>query len=150
MKIAFLIALFCLAFLPSLWLGLAFLASFGFGFLASILVVLASFYGYKARINKQLENGQISADFKELDEDDDEELEREEDIKKFILAQKAKRKFLPSLSSMGGYFLPLRLLAYGFFVLGFFVLKRQDLLSESGLLASVAAGVMTAIILKKG
>lgn len=126
--------------------GSAWLASLCLGFLGTLIIVMASFYGYYKRIKQKLERGEMGEDKFIVDEDDDEILQSEEDIKGFIATQKQKRKFLPSAYGLGSSLLPLRILSYAIFVVGFLVLKRHDLLEFIALFIGIAIGAFSMII----
>ena len=136
----------------ALWLALSVVGkfvSFSFfissqiSFFASLIVLTASFFAYKNRINSRLENArdEILAMQKEEDEDE-EEILPERETKEFSLkdekARLKKQKFSFKDKSFVAAFMPYRLVAYAMLFLGFVFLKNENLLNVAGFLVGLA------------
>ena len=135
-----------------LWLALSALGKFisnqffissQISFFASLIILTASFFAYKNRINSRLENArdEILAKIEEEDEEDDEILPQNE-AKYFSLkdekARLKKQKFLFKDKSYAAAFMPYRLVAYAILFFGFIFLKNENLLNVSGFLVGLA------------
>ena len=135
----------------ALWLALSvvgkfisnsFFISSQISFFASIIVLTASFFAYKNRINSRLENerDEILATIKEEDEED--EISPQEEIKEFNLkdekARLKKQKFSFKDKSYVAAFMPYRLVAYAILFFGFIFLKNENLLNVPGFLVGLA------------
>ena len=136
----------------ALWLALSvvgkfisnqFFISSQISFFASIIVLTASFFAYKIRINSRLENArdEILAKIEEEDEEDDEILPQNE-AKEFSLkdekARLKKQKFSFKDRSFVAAFMPYRLVAYVILFFGFIFLKNENLLNVPGFLVGLA------------
>ena len=136
----------------ALWLALSvvgkfisnsFFISSQISFFASLIVLTASFFAYKNRINSRLENArdEILAMQKEEDEDE-EEILPERETKEFSLkdekARLKKQKFSFKDKSFVAAFMPYRLVAYAMLFLGFVFLKNENLLNVAGFLVGLA------------
>ena len=135
----------------ALWLALSvvgkfisnqFFISSQISFFASLIILTASFFAYKNRINSRLENAidEILATIKEEDEED--EISPQEEIKEFNLkdekARLKKQKFSFKDKSFAAAFMPYRLVAYAILFFGFIFLKNENLLNVSGFLVGLA------------
>ena len=135
----------------ALWLALSvvgkfisnsFFISSQISFFASLIVLTASFFAYKNRINSRLENAreEILAKIEE-DEEDDEILPQKE-AKEFSLkdekARLKKQKFSFKDRSFVAAFMPYRLVAYAILFFGFIFLKNENLLNVPGFLVGLA------------
>ena len=135
----------------ALWLALSvvgkfisnsFFISSQISFFASLIVLTASFFAYKNRINSRLENAreEILAKIEE-DEEDDEILPQNE-AKEFSLkdekARLKKQKFSFKDKSFVAAFMPYRLVAYAILFFGFIFLKNENLLNVPGFLVGLA------------
>lgn len=135
----------------ALWLALSvvgkfisnsFFISSQISFFASLIVLTASFFAYKNRINSRLENAreEILAKIEE-DEEDDEILPQKE-AKEFSLkdekARLKKQKFSFKDKSFVAAFMPYRLVAYAILFFGFIFLKNENLLNVPGFLVGLA------------
>ena len=135
----------------ALWLALSvvgkfisnsFFISSQISFFASLIVLTASFFAYKNRINSRLENAreEILAKIEE-DEEDDEILPQRE-AKEFSLkdekARLKKQKFSFKDKSFVAAFMPYRLVAYAILFFGFIFLKNENLLNVPGFLVGLA------------
>ena len=135
-----------------LWLALSavgkfisnsFFISSQISFFASLIILTASFFAYKNRINSRLENAreEILAKIEEEDEEDDEILPQNE-VKEFSLkdekARLKKQKFSFKDRSFVAAFMPYRLMAYAALFLGFLFLRNENLLNVSGFLVGLA------------
>lgn len=142
------LAIFILLCAFSLRYGVPGLASALLGFFGAGFIIMCSFYGYYKSIKSRLERGEIEASYDELD-DEEEALEKEEDIKNFIASCKKKRKFLPSFSLLGSSLLPFRILSYVLFIVVFLVLKRHEMLEFMPLFLGIAAGAFSVVVLAR-
>ena len=121
----------------ALWLALSvvgkfisnqFFISSQISFFASLIILTASFFAYKNRINSRLENAreEILAKIEEEDEEDDEILPQRE-AKEFSLkdekARLKKQKFSFKDRSFAAAFMPYRLVAYAILFFGFIFLS---------------------------
>ena len=136
----------------ALWLALSvvgkfisnqFFISSQISFFASLIILTASFFAYKNRINSRLENArdEILAKIEEEDEEDDEILPQNE-AKEFSLkdekARLKKQKFSFKDRSFVASFMPYRLAAYVILFFGFIFLKNENLLNVPGFLVGLA------------
>lgn len=136
----------------ALWLALSvvgkfisnqFFISSQISFFASLIILTASFFAYKNRINSRLENAkdEILAKIEEEDEEDDEILPQKE-AKEFSLkdekARLKKQKFSFKDRSFVAAFMPYRLVAYAILFLGFIFLRSENLLNVAGFLVGLA------------
>ena len=136
----------------ALWLALSvvgkfisnqFFISSQISFFASLIILTASFFAYKNRINSRLENArdEILAKIEEEDEEDDEILPQNE-AKEFSLkdekARLKKQKFSFKDRSFMAAFMPYRLVAYVILFFGFIFLKNENLLNVPGFLVGLA------------
>ena len=136
----------------TLWLALSvvgkfisnqFFISSQISFFASLIILTASFFAYKNRINSRLENArdEILAKIEEEDEEDDEILPQNE-AKEFSLkdekARLKKQKFSFKDRSFMAAFMPYRLVAYVILFFGFIFLKNENLLNVPGFLVGLA------------
>ena len=136
----------------ALWLALSvvgkfisnqFFISSQISFFASLIILTASFFAYKNRINSRLENArdEILAKIEEEDEDEEENLPQNE-AKEFSLkdekARLKKQKFSFKDRSFVAAFMPYRLVAYVMLFFGFIFLKNENLLNVAGFLVGLA------------
>lgn len=138
----------------ALWLALSvvgkfisnsFFISSQISFFASLIILTASFFAYKNRINSRLENArdEILAMQKEEDEDEeDDEILPQKEAKEFSLkdekARLKKQKFSFKDKSFVAAFMPYRLVAYSILFFGFIFLKNENLLNVPGFLVGLA------------
>ncbi|ORI12526.1 hypothetical protein A3854_00660 [Campylobacter concisus] len=135
----------------ALWLALSvvgkfisnqFFISSQISFFASLIILTASFFAYKNRINSRLENArdEILAKIEEDDEDDENLAQNE--AKEFSLkdekARLKKQRFSFKDKSFAAAFMPYRLVAYAILFFGFIFLKNENLLNVSGFLVGLA------------
>ena len=146
----------------ALWLALSvvgkfisnqFFISSQISFFASLIILTASFFAYKNRINSRLENArdEILAMQKEEDEDeDDDEILPQKEAKEFSLkdekARLKKQKFSFKDKSFVAAFMPYRLVAYAILFFGFIFLKNENLLNVPGFLVGLAPMTIGAFI----
>ncbi|WP_234411976.1 hypothetical protein [Campylobacter concisus] len=136
----------------ALWLALSavgkfisnqFFISSQISFFASLIILTASFFAYKNRINSRLENArdEILATIEE-DEDEEDEISPQEEVKEFNLkdekARLKKQRFSFKDKSFVAAFMPYRLVAYAILFFGFIFLKNENLLNVSGFLVGLA------------
>ncbi|WP_234402459.1 hypothetical protein [Campylobacter concisus] len=136
----------------ALWLALSMVGKFisnqffissQISFFASLIILTASFFAYKNRINSRLENArdEILAMQKEEDEDEEDENLTEEPKEFSLKDEKArlkKQKFSFKDKSFVAAFMPYRLVAYAILFLGFIFLKNENLLNVPGFLVGLA------------
>lgn len=138
----------------ALWLALSvvgkfisnqFFISSQISFFASLIILTASFFAYKNRINSRLENArdEILAMQKEEDEDEeDDEILPQNEAKELSLkdekARLKKQKFSFKDKSFVAAFMPYRLVAYAILFFGFIFLKNENLLNVPGFLVGLA------------
>lgn len=126
------------------FVSFSFFISSQISFFASLIILTASFFAYKNRINSRLENArdEILATIKEEDEDEEDEISPQEEIKEFNLkdekARLKKQKFSFKDKSYVAAFMPYRLVAYAMLFLGFLFLRNENLLNVSGFLLGLA------------
>ena len=124
------------------FVSFSFFISSQISFFASLIILTASFFAYKNRINSRLENArdEILATIKEEDEED--EISPQEEIKEFNLkdekARLKKQKFSFKDKSYVAAFMPYRLVAYAMLFLGFLFLRNENLLNVPGFLVGLA------------
>ena len=125
------------------FVSFSFFISSQISFFASLIILTASFFAYKNRINSRLENArdEILTTIKEEDEEEDENSPQEE-VKEFNLkdekARLKKQKFSFKDKSYVAAFMPYRLVAYAALFLGFLFLRNENLLNVSGFLVGLA------------
>ena len=139
----------------ALWLALSavgkfisnqFFISSQISFFASLIILTASFFAYKNRINSRLENArdEILAKIEEEDEEDeeDDEILPQNEAKEFSLkdekARLKKQKFSFKDRSFVAAFMPYRLVAYAMLFFGFIFLRNENLLNVPGFLLGLA------------
>ena len=135
----------------ALWLALSVVGkfvSFSFfissqiSFFASLIILTASFFAYKNRINSRLENAREEILAKIEEEDEDDEILPQNEAKEFSLkdekARLKKQKFSFKDKSFIAAFMPYRLVAYAILFFGFIFLKNENLLNVSGFLVGLA------------
>ena len=134
-----------------LWLALSavgkfisnsFFISSQISFFASLIILTASFFAYKNRINSRLENARDEILVKIEEEDEDDENLAQNEAKEFSLkdekARLKKQKFSFKDKSFAAAFMPYRLVAYAILFFGFIFLKNENLLNASGFLVGLA------------
>lgn len=134
-----------------LWLALSavgkfisnqFFISSQISFFASLIILTASFFAYKNRINSRLENAREEILAKIEEEDEDDEILPQNETKEFSLkdekARLKKQKFSFKDKSYAAAFMPYRLVAYAILFFGFIFLKNENLLNVSGFLVGLA------------
>lgn len=123
-------------------------------FFASMLVTLASYFGYKKMIKKRIDAGDIPEEERELLEtiEDPHDLYGEEkDFKEVIKEERAKiggfKTSAQNLAkSASGALSIFRLVAYGVLFLSFLYLNRHGLLNVTAYLVGLAIVPLTAMI----
>ena len=134
-----------------LWLALSavgkfisnsFFISSQISFFASLIILTASFFAYKNRINSRLENARDEILAKIEEEDEDDEILPQNETKEFSLkeekARLKKQRFSFKDKSFAAAFMPYRLVAYAILFFGFIFLKNENLLNVSGFLVGLA------------
>jgi len=126
-------------------------------FICSMLITFSSFYAYGRMVNKRLDSGNVVLE-EEKDEDDPYGLyvpdndEEPKDFKSMVKEEKAKLKSKGNhtrntLRSLSGLFFPYRLVAYGFLVIAFLYLKRQELFEVVPFLLGLAVVPLSSLVL---
>ena len=122
----------------ALWLALSvvgkfisnqFFISSQISFFASLIILTASFYAYKNRINSRLENARDEI----LPQNEAKELSLKDEK-----ARLKKQKFSFKDRSFAAAFMPYRLVAYAILFFGFIFLKNENLLNVPGFLVGLA------------
>lgn len=133
----------------ALWLALSvvgkfisnqFFISSQISFFASLIILTASFFAYKNRINSRLENAREEI-LAKIEEEDDEILPQKEAKELSLKDEKArlkKQKFSFKDKSFVAAFMPYRLVAYAILFFGFIFLKNENLLNVPGFLVGLA------------
>ena len=135
----------------ALWLALSvvgkfisnqFFISSQISFFASLIILTASFFAYKNRINSRLENAREEILAKIEEDEEDEEILPQNEPKEFSLkdekARLKKQKFSFKDRSFVAAFMPYRLVAYAMLFFGFIFLKNENLLNVPGFLVGLA------------
>ena len=135
----------------ALWLALSvvgkfisnqFFISSQISFFASLIILTASFFAYKNRINSRLESARDEILAKIEEEDEDDEILPQNETKEFSLkdekARLKKQKFSFKDKSFAAAFMPYRLVAYAILFFGFIFLKNENLLNVPGFLVGLA------------
>ena len=135
----------------ALWLALSvvgkfisnqFFISSQISFFASLIILTASFFAYKNRINSRLENARDEILAKIEEEDEEDEILPQNDAKELSLKDEKvrlkKQKFSFKDKSFAAAFMPYRLVAYAILFFGFIFLKNENLLNASGFLVGLA------------
>jgi len=126
-------------------------------FICSMLITFSSFYAYGRMVNRELDSGNVVLE-EEKDEDDPYGLyaldidEEPKDFKSMVKEEKAKLKSKGNstrntLRSLSGLFFPYRLVAYGFLVIAFLYLKRQELFEVAPFLLGLAIVPLSSLVL---
>lgn len=114
--------------------------------IASSLIILASFLGYKKRVAKKVANADI-ADFDDVfDDEENSRIPSQDEIANLGNSrenkeQNAKEKTpkIPlRLYEFGSLFSPLRLIGYVLLILAFFILLKKELFEPLSFLAGIA------------
>ena len=134
-----------------LWLALSvvgkfisnqFFISSQISFFASLIILTASFFAYKNRINSRLENAREEILAKIEEENEEDEILPQNEAKELSLkeekARLKKQKFSFKDKSFLAAFMPYRLVAYAILFFGFIFLKNENLLNVSGFLVGLA------------
>ncbi|WP_078406153.1 hypothetical protein [Campylobacter pinnipediorum] len=128
--------------------GLAFADDFFYssqiGYFCSIFIAFVSYKSYKRRVLKKLKDknelDEFEEEYEEEQPNDDVSLE---DEKRRLKTKKLKLKDM----NLDMAFVPYRLFAYAFFVIGFFLLKRHDVLNVFGILVGLSMMPIGALVL---
>ncbi len=135
----------------ALWLALSvvgkfisnqFFISSQISFFASLIILTASFFAYKNRINSRLENARDEILAKIEEEDEEDEILPQNEAKELSLKDEKvrlkKQKFSFKDKSFAAAFMPYRLVSYAILFFGFIFLKNENLLNASGFLVGLA------------
>lgn len=121
--------------------------------IASSLIILASFLGYKKRVAKKVANADI-ADFDDVfDDEENSRIPSQDEIANLGNSrenkeQNAKEKTpkIPlRLYEFGSLFSPLRLIGYVLLILAFFILLKKELFEPLSFLAGIAVMPISAL-----
>lgn len=106
-------------------------------FICSTLILFASYFGYKSRVENKSVNYQLSEQELELFEDDIDEQTQELDTQDSNNKNDKKLAKFRKIDILGA-FKPLRLLSYFILIIAFFVLLRHEILEPIAFLAGLA------------
>lgn len=106
-------------------------------FICSTLILFASYFGYKSRVENKSVNYQLSEQELELFEDDIDEQTQELDTQYSNNKNDKKLAKFRKIDILGA-FKPLRLLSYFILIIAFFVLLRHGILEPIAFLAGLA------------
>lgn len=122
--------------------------------IASSLIILASFLGYKKRVAKKVANANI-ADFDDVfdDEDENSRIPSQDEIANLGNSRENKEQNTKEKSpkiplrfyEFSSLFSPLRLLGYVLLILAFFILLKKDLFEPLSFLAGIAVMPISAL-----
>lgn len=112
-------------------------------FICSTLILFASYFGYKSRVENKSVNYQLSEQELELFEDSEDEQIKNNDnsdnLNKKNFTTKSDKKLAKFRKiDILGAFKPLRLLSYFILIISFFVLLRHGILEPIAFLAGLA------------
>ncbi|WP_086276926.1 hypothetical protein [Campylobacter devanensis] len=112
-------------------------------FICSTLILFASYFGYKSRVENKSVNYQLSEQELELFEDSEDEQIKNNDnsdnLNKKNFTTKSDKKLAKFRKiDILGAFKPLRLLSYFILIIAFFVLLRHGILEPIAFLAGLA------------
>lgn len=106
-------------------------------FICSTLILFASYFGYKSRVENKSVNYQLSEQELELFEDDIDEQTQELNTQDSNNKNDKKLAKFRKIDILGA-FKPLRLLSYFILIIAFFVLLRHGILEPIAFLAGLA------------
>ncbi|WP_299043115.1 hypothetical protein [uncultured Campylobacter sp.] len=106
-------------------------------FICSTLILFASYFGYKSRVENKSINYQLSEQELELFEDSEDEQTQELDTQDSNSKNDKKLAKFRKIDILGA-FKPLRLLSYFILIVAFFVLLRHGILEPIAFLAGLA------------
>lgn len=106
-------------------------------FICSTLILFASYFGYKSRVENKSVNYQLSEQELELFEDSEDEQTQELDTQDSNNKNDKKLAKFRKIDILGA-FKPLRLLSYFILIIAFFVLLRHGILEPITFLAGLA------------
>lgn len=106
-------------------------------FICSTLILFASYFGYKSRVENKSVNYQLSEQEIELFEDDIDDQTQELDTQDSNNKNDKKSAKFRKIDILGA-FKPLRLLSYFILIIAFFVLLRHGILEPIAFLAGLA------------
>lgn len=106
-------------------------------FICSTLILFASYFGYKSRVENKSVNYQLSEQELELFEDDIDEQTQELDTQDSNNKNDKKPAKFRKIDILGA-FKPLRLISYLILIVAFFVLLRHGILEPIAFLAGLA------------
>lgn len=106
-------------------------------FICSTLILFASYFGYKSRVENKSVNYQLSEQELELFEDSEEEQTQELDTQDSNNKNDKKLAKFRKIDILGA-FKPLRLLSYFILIIAFFILLRHGILEPIAFLAGLA------------
>lgn len=106
-------------------------------FICSTLILFASYFGYKSRVENKSVNYQLSEQELELFEDDIDDQTQELDTQDSNNKNDKKSAKFRKIDILGA-FKPLRLLSYFILIIAFFVLLRHGILEPIAFLAGLA------------
>ena len=113
--------------------------------ISSSLIILASFLGYKKRVEKKIANADISA-FDDVNENS--KIPSQDEVAKLEnsrIPNEKTPKIPLRLYEFGSVFSPLRLLGYVLLILAFFILLKKELFEPLSFLAGIAVMPISAL-----
>ena len=130
--------------------------------ISSSLIILASFLGYKKRVEKKIATADISAFDDVFDDNENSRIPSQDEVAKLgnsripneNEAKNTRNSRIPNektpkiplrLYEFGSVFSPLRLLAYVLLILAFFILVKKELFEPLSFLAGIAVMPMSAL-----
>ena len=132
-----------------------FLLNFEIAFFVAVLIIYASYQGYQKMINHSVENDihmEVKGPLEKIEDpydlydDEDEDSSAELDQKE--LKKRMKKDGLKKMvKTSAGHLSWKRLASYALLVITFIALKNNELLSISGYLIGLTAGMITAVAL---
>lgn len=141
----------------------SFALSFTFGFISFLFIILATFYAQRKKIRNLIANASeeelqaLSEMYKSKEEKEEEFWEEQNDKQRDCEALQIENKKMESKSDfipkkrrfwenfnknnvklgVRTFFIPLRIIAYIFLILGFFILLKKDVLDVLGLVSGI-------------
>ena len=117
--------------------------------ISSSLIILASFLGYKKRVEKKIATADISA-FDDVfdDEDENSRIPSQDEVANLEnsrIPNEKTPKIPLRLYEFGSVFSPLRLLGYVLLILAFFILLKKELFEPLSFLAGIAVMPISAL-----
>ena len=116
--------------------------------ISSSLIILASFLGYKKRVEKKIATADISAFDDVFDDNENSRIPSQDEVAKLgnsRIPNEKTPKIPLRLYEFGSLFSPLRLLGYVLLILAFFILLKKELFEPLSFLAGIAVMPISAL-----